>query len=304
MVTPRNEILNNRTVFRRRHPYNERVRIAVIADIHGNADALKAVLNDIQSQGAERIIVNGDVVNRGPDSVQVLETLLERGDATFTLGNHDDLLRLWSVRSDALPADWFGDPFWGATEWSVQELERAGLLHVPQHWPMTQRLTFHGLPDVLLSHGTAQHYRESLSERSSPERVAQLAHEAQAGVLVASHIHRQADAHFGNVRVINTGAVGSPADGDPRAQYLMLSAEQGGWNVDLRRVTYDRSGVLSRFQSSGLLDCGLSAQIFRDEVVTARSLYTPYWEWTEKTGQSRDARTWREFQGWYFDTVR
>ena len=47
-----------------------------MADIHGNADALRAVLMDVKAQGAERIIVNGDVVNRGPDSVQVLETLL------------------------------------------------------------------------------------------------------------------------------------------------------------------------------------------------------------------------------------
>ena len=104
-----------------------------MADIHGNADALRAVLMDVKAQGAERIIVNGDVVNRGPDSVQVLETLLARGGVSFTLGNHDDLLRLWHARSDALPAAWFEDSFWGATAWSVQELDRAGLLHVPEH---------------------------------------------------------------------------------------------------------------------------------------------------------------------------
>lgn len=271
-----------------------------MADIHGNADALRAVLMDVKAQGAERIIVNGDVVNRGPDSVQVLETLLARGGVSFTLGNHDDLLRLWHARSDALPAAWFEDSFWGATAWSVQELDRAGLLHVPEHWPMTQRLAVPGLPEVLLAHGTAQHYRESLSDRSRPERVQELAQQAGAGVLVASHIHRQADAHFGQVRVINTGAVGSPADGDPRAQYLTLTAGKDGWDVDLRKVDYDRSGVLSRFESSGLLDTGLSAEIFRDEVVTARSLYTPYWEWTERTGRERTAQTWREFRCGYF----
>lgn len=280
------------------------MRIAVIADIHGNADALGAVLTDVAAQGAERVIVNGDVVNRGPDSVEVLETLLARGDVSFTLGNHDDLLRLWHARSDALPAAWFDDPFWGATGWSVQELDRAGLLHVPEHWPMTQRLSVAGLPDVLLAHGTAAHYRESLSDRSRPERVQELAREAQVGVLMASHIHRQADAHFGAVRVVNTGAVGSPADGDPRAQYLMLTAGETDWDVDLRKVAYDRSGVLSRFETSGLLHHGLSAEIFRDEIVTARSLYTPYWEWTERTGRPRSDRTWREFQGWYFDWVR
>ncbi|WP_240738180.1 metallophosphoesterase family protein [Deinococcus fonticola] len=279
------------------------MRVAVMADIHGNADALSAVLTDMAVQGAERLIVNGDVVNRGPDSVQVLEALLARDDVSFTLGNHDDLLRLWNERSDTLPAAWFGDPFWGATEWSVQQLDRAGLLHAPADWPMTQRLRLPGLPDVLLAHGTAQHYREGLSERSRPERVQELAQEARAGVLVASHIHRQADAHFGEVRVINTGAVGSPADGDPRAQYLLLTAGTNDWNVDLRRVAYDRSGVLSRFETSGLLARGLSAEIFRDEVVTARSLYTPYWEWTEHTGRPRYEKTWREFQELYLEAM-
>ena len=271
------------------------VRVAVIADIHGNADALRAVLADVQAQGAEALIVNGDVVNRGPDSVEVLQTLLERPDTRFTLGNHDDLLRLWQLRSEQLPAEWFTDPFWGATEWSMAQLDRAGLLHLPADWPMTLRLQQAGLPDVLLAHGSPDHYRESLSERTAPQRVAEIAAAHGAGVLVASHIHRQADADFAGVRVLNTGAVGSPADGDPRAQYLLLTATPQGWQPELRRVPYDRSGVLKRFQTSGLLDTGLSAEIFRDEVQTARSLYTPYWSWTEETGRPRNAETWQQF---------
>lgn len=272
------------------------MRIAVLADIHGNADALSAVLADAQAQGAERLIVNGDVVNRGPDSAQVLQTLLERSDTSFTLGNHDDLLMLWKARSDSLPADWYADPFWGATEWSMDQLDAAGLLYVPRDWPMTVRLSEAGLPDVLLAHGTPEHYREGLSDRSKPERVAELAAKHGASVLVASHIHRQADADFSGVRVLNTGAVGSPADGDPRAQYLLLTATAQGWQAELRRVAYDRTGVLHRFASSGLLDTGLSAEIFRDEVVTARSLYTPYWQWSEEQGQRRDVASWQTFQ--------
>lgn len=122
-----------------------------------------------------------------------------------------------------------------------------------------------------------------------------MAASAKAEVLVASHIHRQADARFGAIRVVNTGAVGSPADGDPRAQYLLLTASPIGWQVDLRRVAYDRSSVLERFRTSGLLKTGLSAEIFRDEVQTARSLYTPYWLWTEDNHLPRNPVTWAQF---------
>ncbi len=269
------------------------MRVAIIADIHGNADALQAVLADARAQGAERLIVNGDVVNRGPDSVAVLDTLLSRSDVTFTLGNHDDLLRLWDARSDRLPAGWFSDPFWGATDWSARQLDRAGLLHVPADWPMTLTLREPGLPPVLVAHGSAEDYREGLSERTAPQRVGELS--AGHGVLVGSHIHRPAHAQVGDVLVLNTGAVGAPASGDPRAQYLLLTSGQGGWHAELRAVPYDRAGVLARFGSSGLLDTGLSARIFRDEVVTSRSLYTPYWMWTEEGSLPRDDRTWDEF---------
>ncbi|MPY66929.1 metallophosphoesterase family protein [Deinococcus sp. SDU3-2] len=270
------------------------VRLAVIADIHGNADALRAVLADARAQGAERVLVNGDVVNRGPDSVEALSLLLSRDDVTFTLGNHDDLVRLWHGRSDTLPGDWFTDPFWGATDWTATELSRAGLLEVPADWPMTRTLEAPGLPSVLVAHGTPADYRESLSERTDPRRVAELA--GGAGVLVGSHIHRPAQVERGGVLVLNTGAAGTPMDGDPRTQYLLLTATPGGWVPELRRVPYDRSGVLRRFETSGLLSTGVSAEIFRDEVLTARSLYTPYWVWTEQGGLPRDAATWAAFR--------
>ena len=269
----------------------------MIADIHGNAEALRAVLEDLGRQGAEEVIVNGDVVNRGPDSVEVLETLLARPRTRFVLGNHDDLVRLWQARSPELPAEWFSDPFWGATAWSAEQLERAGLLGVPAAWPMSLTLDEPGLPRVLLAHGTPEHYREGLSERTDPTRVAELlAGPAQgAGVLVSSHIHRQVDKTFPEVRVINTGSVGSPADGDPRAQYLLLSAGAAGWEAELRKVHYDRAPVLARFETSGLLEQGLSAQIFLEEVRTARSLFTPYWVLTEHSGEARTPEGWAAF---------
>ncbi|MDB5045192.1 MAG: metallophosphoesterase [Deinococcus sp.] len=281
------------------------MRLAVLADIHGNADALRAVLEDARQQGAEGLIVNGDVVNRGPDSVEALEMVLNLPAAfplgvRFTLGNHDDLLRLWQARSSNLPADWFADPFWGATAWSVDQLERAGLLHTPADWPMFLTLSAPGLPDVLIAHGTPTEYREGISERTLPERVAELSDAGRYGVLIGSHIHRQADAVFNlpgrqSVHVLNTGAVGAPADGDPRAGYLLLTATPQGWHTELRRVPYDRAGILRRFESSGLLSTGLSAEIFRDELVTARSLYTPFWLWTETRNLSRTAATWAAF---------
>lgn len=275
------------------------MRLAFIADIHGNLDALTAVLADVQAQGADLLYVNGDVVNRGPDSVAALETLLSlTPQPTFILGNHDDLMRLWLTRDGALPGDWFDDPFWAATAWSAVQLEQANLIDTILQWPLSQKLVWDGLPAIELAHGTAAHYRESLSRHTPETRLVELLDEAQAGVLIGSHTHKPLIRHVkGGRLVLNTGAVGAPFNDDPRAQYLLLDAEAGRWKASLRAVPYDRFRVLARFESSGLLHSGgVSAEIFREEVRLARSLYTPYWMWTADSGKPRTPETWRQFQ--------
>lgn len=280
------------------------VRLAFIADIHGNQDALGAVLSDVRSQGAERLYVNGDVVNRGPDSVQALDTLLNlKAAPIFTLGNHDDLMRLWLERDDTLPGDWFDDPFWAATAWSAARLDEAGHIGTILSWPLTTRLSVEGLSDIEIAHGTHAHYRESLGHQTPESRLDELLTEADTGVLIGSHTHRPMIQPLpGGRLVLNTGAVGAPFNDDPRAQYLLLGIEKGPdglpqWQPSIRTVPYDRSGVLRRFETSGLIaQGGVSAEIFREEVRAARSFYTPYWMWTEETGKPRTAETWQQFR--------
>ncbi|MCY1702306.1 metallophosphoesterase family protein [Deinococcus sp. SL84] len=269
------------------------MKVAVMADIHGNLQALRATLSDMEKRGVDRIIVNGDLVNRGPDSAAVMQELLERQDVTFILGNHDDLLRLWQERSENLPPEWFADPFWEATAWNAEALDRAGLLYVPQGWAFSDVLHVDGLPDVLVAHGTADNYREGLSDRMGPERLREVA--AGHRVVVGSHIHRPVIHRSGDTLVLNTGGVGVSADGDPRAAYLLLTAGPGGWQPEIVRVEYDHSGSLRRFADSGYLRTGLSAEIFRQELLTSRSLYTPYWAWTEAEALPRTPATWQQF---------
>ncbi|WP_189642621.1 metallophosphoesterase family protein [Deinococcus piscis] len=269
------------------------MNVAVIADIHGNLQALRAVLRDIEARGVDRVIVNGDLVNRGPDSAAVMQELLERENVTFILGNHDDLLRLWQERSEDLPPDWFTDPFWEATAWNAEALDRAGLLYVPQGWAFSEVVRVEGLPEVLIAHGTVDNYREGLSDRMSAERLRQVS--GGHRVLVGSHIHRPVMHRSGDTLVLNTGGVGVSADGDPRAAYLLLTSGPGGWEPRIVRVDYDHAGSLRRFGESGYLRTGLSAEIFRQELLTARSLYTPYWAWTEAEALPRTPATWDHF---------
>lgn len=64
-------------------------RIGVISDVHGNLQALQAILKYFDSQHCDEIIHTGDVVDIGPNARECLDILLARSDVTLILGNHD-----------------------------------------------------------------------------------------------------------------------------------------------------------------------------------------------------------------------
>lgn len=272
------------------------MRLAILSDIHANRYALEAVLADAEAQGADQLVVNGDLVNRGPDNVAVLELLWPRADV-ITLGNHDDLMRLWALRDESLPQEWFDDPFWAATAWSSAQLERAGWLPRLAELPFSHRLELPGAPRLLIAHGTPRHYRESLGVRTSDEVLSEILQHHPADVLVGSHTHSAMERRWGRHLILNTGSVGAPFDGDARAQYLLLTLRGGAWQPEFRRLRYDHAGAVAAFEASGLLDAGgLSAQIFRLELQNARSYLTPFWMWTETEALPRSWASWQRFQ--------
>lgn len=67
------------------------MKIGVITDIHGNAPALQAVLNELDKRrDIEHIYCLGDMIGIGPDTNEVLEILFARNDVSMVTGNHDE----------------------------------------------------------------------------------------------------------------------------------------------------------------------------------------------------------------------
>ena len=64
-------------------------KIGVISDVHGNVEALTAILRLLDEEKCDEIIHTGDAVSIGPNSFECLDLLLSRPDVTMTLGNHD-----------------------------------------------------------------------------------------------------------------------------------------------------------------------------------------------------------------------
>lgn len=272
------------------------MRLAVIADVHGNRPALEAVLEDLRGLDVDTLVVAGDMVNRGPSNAAVLQRFLEL-EVPLLLGNHDDLLRMWIDRDTALPGDWFGHPFWEGTAWCARQLQRQGMIEPLRGLPLTHAVEAPGAPALLIAHGSPRHYREGYGRFLTEDDIEEISREYQAGLLVGAHTHIPLERRSGDVLVLNCGAVGAPFNGDVRAQYLLLSLRGQEWSFEFRKVPYDRGAARRDFESSGYLEeGGLSARIFFEELRLARSLLTPFLNWVEGSSATLDEEGWRDFQ--------
>ena len=275
------------------------MKIAVIADIHANLAALEACLQDVHRQGVDEIVVNGDIVNRAPQNIEVLERLSQE-HCHYVLGNHDDLMIKWIERSQDLPSEWFDSSFWRGTAMVAEELAQGGWLDCLRDIPFAYRLDLPDAESLLITHGSPDHYREGYGSRLSSERMGQIVCDHPADVYIGSHTHKPLLRWHEGKRFINTGAVGTSFNGDPRAHYLLLELRGSNWHADFRAVTYDLAKAISDFQQSRYFDeGGLGARLFFEELMRAKPIYSPFWFWAERHAREKNEANWQLFQREY-----
>jgi len=272
------------------------MKIAIIADIHGNIQALEAVLRDIDRSDIDKVVVNGDLVNRGPNSVAVMKIVFEN-KFEVTLGNHDDLVKMWIDRDETVPESWFDDPFWKSTAIVADQLESAGWIDAIRKLPQTYRIKIPDAPTILISHGSPRHYREGYGTYLSDESIADIVQSYQADIFIGSHTHLPLERQWGGRLFYNTGAVGTPFNRDPRAQYLVLSLRGSRWDAEFREIEYDRDGALADFENTGYVKNGdLSAHIFREELYYACAMFDPFWRWVQAEKLSTNWDCWHVYR--------
>lgn len=222
------------------------MRLAVLSDIHGNADALAAVMADLRGQSPDLTVNLGDCFSGPLDVVRTADLLEELGALTVR-GNHDRAL------VDGIHDNW----------------DAAAAPHMPQKaltWlatlPQTARVE-----GVFLCHATPQDDTTFWLEmmlggtfhRAPLAHIAALA-DPEAEVMLCGHSHIARTIGLPNNRlVINPGSVGCPgfADSDapepyvisagtPHAAYAILDRGQHGWTVNHRLIPYDRRDAIAR----------------------------------------------------------
>lgn len=225
------------------------MKIAIFSDVHANLHALQAVWDDIERQDADEVYCLGDLVGYGAFPNEVVAFLRER-EVPTVMGNYDegvgfDLHDCGCVYKDP-EMDRLGKRSLIWSREHTQEENKTFLQQLPMQIRLEDRR-----PHLLLVHGSPRKVNEYLYEdrpQASFERIAKL---AGTEVLLFGHTHLPYEKRVIGTLFVNTGSVGKPKDGDPRAGYVLLVANRRP-KVEFHRVRYDVSAAAKAIRDSGL----------------------------------------------------
>lgn len=229
--------------------------IAVLADIHGNFEALKAVLKDAEQFSLDSIISLGDNVGYGPDPDDVVDLLRARG-VESVLGNHEFAL------CDPRGRNWLNFQAAENNEMTRELLSRENLRYsceLPLFMEREGGYFVHGFPkDSVFRYLTKQ----------SDERVLQLFKDYHASRFFVGHTHDLQLVHEDNGSVqrtplgkgvhkldghkkyiVNSGSVGQPRDGDRSAKYILWDYRKE--TLEVRYVPYDVRRTVDKIARRG-----------------------------------------------------
>lgn len=238
--------------------------IAIVSDLHANMEAIRAVLDDIERRGIDRILCLGDVIGYGPEPVEALR-LVERFEVCLR-GNHEEAVLTF--------AEDFNEKARTALDWTRDRLNDESLDREERFrlWGILgdRMIVSHRIDDALLVHGSPRdpirEYmlpRDANDRRKMAECFARMestwcfvghshvpgVYPEDGGFLAAADLDGGFRAQRGRKAIVNVGSVGQPRDGDPRACYAVWDGDE----VRFLRVAYDVEATRRKILETGVL---------------------------------------------------
>lgn len=233
---------------------------------------MEAALDHLQRWQPDQVIVNGDIINRGPRSLACLRLVLERQKTdgwVLIRGNHEEyVLSCAGMETPARGPEFELTRF---AHWTYQQLN--GELAALQRWQDTFCWTAPDRSEFRVTHASMHSNRDGIYPKTGDAELRRKIQPAPA-VFVTSHTHVPLIRMIDNTLVVNVGAVGSPFDQDRRLSYGQFTwRKAGGWQARLVRVPYDYEQIERDYVASGFLsEAGPFAQLMLVELRKARGL--------------------------------
>lgn len=236
------------------------MRIALISDVHANLPALEAVLAALDGRAPDACYHLGDLVGYAPWPDQTVSLLRERSIPGVS-GNYDSTVatdykhcgcRYEDPRQEELSHlsfAWTRRHTGPATKAALGALPfRIDLRPLGGHAPGPRIVLVHGTPTLNTVYWTADR------PVAFCRKMAQAAGIGAGDVLAFGHTHLPWYREVDGVHFVNTGSVGRPKDGDPRAGFVILEVGADGVSVEFARVSYDVDRAAAAIVESDLPD--------------------------------------------------
>jgi predicted phosphodiesterase len=240
------------------------VRVALFSDVHGNAVAFRAMLDDLATQDYDAAVCLGDHAQGGPQPGETLDLLRELG-CPAVYGNSDHFLLTLDPGEEEVSETQLDTARWSQSQLTDEQLE------FQRSFQPTVRLDLGDGRSLLAFHGTPRSRDEIVGPwMEEPDFRAAFADE-DATVFAGGHTHQQWARRLGDAYYVNPGSVGLPVDhfqdvSDPRAdhaaEYALLTVD-GAVTVEFRRIPFDRAEVVRAVDAAGMPHPDKSARTWR-----------------------------------------
>lgn len=230
------------------------MKIAVISDIHGNIEALDAVLNDIKKENCEKIFCLGDLAMAGSEpslTIHKIQTLLRDLDFILIQGNTDLYLSSYSeellqkikntneIMANAFEAD----------SKELSDEDKQFLKDLPDK----KELVLNGIK-ILLVHGSPRKIDENIFPNLPIEKVQEMISDTDADLIFCGHTHMPCGYQTNTKQtVVNVGSVGRPFSEEPKSCYVVLDLndEKKSFEIKHKLINYDYESAASKLEKRG-----------------------------------------------------
>ncbi len=218
------------------------VRIAVFSDIHGNIEAFRQVLKDVDSRNVQACYFLGDAISYGPEP-ELCVRLLHDKDIPCVLGNHELALIQPGVKN------YFNDPTREHFDHAVKLLSKYSSEYIST-WPRVRKEH-----DMLLVHGCPPDSVTRYLFDTDEKKLLRIMADVKQSMVFVGHTHELemiscTPSEIMRKRIspgphelkeektlVNVGSVGQPRDGDNRAKYVIW--DQSEQTIEVFFVEYD-----------------------------------------------------------------
>lgn len=222
------------------------MKLAFISDIHGNAQALESVLQDITAKNVDQIYVLGDLCYRGPEPKRSID-LIRSLNATVIKGNADE----WVVRGirNGEVSDKVLELMNQERDWTHSQLDPSDIDYLA-NLPMDIHMKANELPSIYAFHATPQSLFEVIPPNAEDSLLEEkLMSTADASIYIYAHIHKPYIRYIGGKVIINIGSVGLPFDGLPKASYALVELDRDNIRTSIERVSFDVQKVIDLYKA-------------------------------------------------------